>query len=185
MTEKFDKLNSKVNVLIVLVVISLFLNLIMLSSNESGVNNYDETGNSEVNENYDMSQFEEIEASDIASFPKNETNVVYIGRETCSYCVYMIPNLKEAQKDYNYTTKYIDIAKIIDYTTNPVTIIDNNAYTILKNLETVESEEGIMDKFGSTPMMLVIKNNKIIASQVGYSEYDKFAKVLEKGGLKK
>lgn len=194
MKDNFESLNNKVNVLIFLVVVSLILNIIILgggtSSNNTDAYSNTDTENSSTttpdsgtSSDYDVSDFSEIEAKDISKFKKGTINVVYIGRETCSWCKNMLPNLKQAQKDYKYTTKYIDIAKIIDFNANK--IIDQSAYDILVNLDTEKSEADVMKEFGSTPMMLIIKNNKIIASQVGYSDYDTFAKVLEKGGLKK
>lgn len=180
MEEKLNKLNSKVNFLVFLVIVSLFLNIMILGGGSSqGVVDDDPTQDLV----YDVSDFKEITAADIASFDKDEINVIYIGRETCVWCLNMLDALKQAQKDYGYTTKYIDISKIIDFSKN--VIIDAEAYETLTNLKTAKDQEGVMAKFGSTPMMLIMKNNKIIASQVGYSDYDTFAKVLEKGGLKK
>ncbi|MCH5167020.1 MAG: hypothetical protein J1F35_03920 [Erysipelotrichales bacterium] len=184
MKGQIEKLNTKVTILIVLVVISLILNILILgggrSSTPTTTNSEEET---QYNEDYDVSDFKEIEAKDIASLSKNDIHVIYIGRSTCSWCAAMLPTLKEAQKNYKYTTNYIDLAKIIDPTTWKV--IDNNAYTILSELDAVEAEKNVMSELGSTPMMLIINNNIIVASQVGYSDYDTFAKVLEKGGLKK
>lgn len=182
MEEKVNKLSSKVNFLIFLVIISLFLNIMILGGGAShDVVNDDPTQDLV----YDVSDFKEITAADIASFDKNEFNVIYIGRSTCGFCVQMIPILKQAQKDYGYTTKYIDIAKIIDFSTSPAVITDEEAFNTLSGLKTAKDQEGVMAEFGSTPMMLIMKNNKIVASQVGYSDYETFAKVLEKGGLTK
>lgn len=189
MEERIEKIESKVNVLLVLVSILIVISLIILGNNSYSSNNRnsssgDTASTSETeNSSYDVSSFKEITPSEIAGFKKKETYVVYIGRSGCSWCSKMLPNLKQAQEEYKYTTQYIDLAKIIDFNTG--SILDNNAYTILANLDTVESEKDVMNELGSTPMMLIIRDKKIIGSYVGYSDYETFAKVLEDNGLKK
>lgn len=182
MEERLDKIERKFTILFILLGILIFLNLLVVGS----LNNKDTSKNdvdSEVNTEYDVSDFTEITYKDINEFKKNEIYVIYIGRETCGWCLEMLPNIKKASSEYNFKTYYIDIAKIIDFSTNA--IIDNEAYEALVNLETNEEQKGIMDEFGSTPMILIMKNNKIIGSQVGYAEYDAYASVLERAGLKK
>ncbi len=182
MEERLDKIERKFTVLFILLGILIFLNLLVVGS----LNNKDtisDDANSEVNTEYDVTDFKEITYKDIKEFKKKETYVIYIGRESCSWCLEMLPNLKQASKEYNFTTYYIDIAKIIDFSTNA--ILDNDAYETLVNLETTDEQKGVMDEFGSTPMILIMKNNKIIGSQIGYAEYDAYTSVLERAGLKK
>lgn len=131
---------------------------------------------------YDISKFDEISAKDIESKSKDKTIVVYIGRETCGYCVKFIPVLQEVQEKNNFTTQYIDIAKIIDYNTGNIS--DQDSYDILSNMDTVEDQASVMQEFGATPMTLIIKDNKIIDSVVGYVEADALTSLVEENGLK-
>lgn len=135
----------------------------------------------EYNTNYDVSMFEEIEASALKSSTKGKTQVVYIGRESCGWCAAFLPNLWDAQDEYDFTTLYIDIAKIIDFSNGD--IIDQESYDILNKLTGEGYETYMEENFGSTPMILIIKDNKIIGGQTGYSEYDGFKKTLEEAGL--
>ena len=43
--------------------------------------------------------------------------------------------------------------------------------------------DGYMEEnFGATPMVLIIKDGKIIEAQTGYSEYDTFKTLLKNAG---
>ena len=98
--------------------------------------------------------------------------VIYIGRETCSWCAAFLPNLWDAQEKFGYKTLYIDIAKIIDFSNG--SILNQGDYDILASL-TGEEYEGYMDEnLGATPMVLIMKDNKIVGAQTGYSEYETF-----------
>ena len=45
-------------------------------------------------------------------------------------------------------------------------------------------ESYMEENFGATPMVLIIKNNKIIGASTGYSEYEDFVKVLNDADIK-
>lgn len=196
--ESFDELTTedrlvsiekKVNATLILVVIMAILaiiNLSILVSNNSGqtTTNEDLTPNStDTSADYDVSEFDEIKASDLSKESKNKTIVVYIGRSSCGYCVQFVPILKSVQEKYNFTTKYIDIAKIIDY--NSSSISDQDAYNLLTNMKTNSEQKGIMEQFGSTPMTLVIKNNTIVDSIVGATDESTLTKLIEDNGFSK
>ena len=94
----------------------------------------------------------------------------------------ILPRLQKAQKEYGYETLYVDIAKIIDFSNGDV--IDQDSYDTMMTL-TCDDYYGYMkENFGSTPMILIIKDNKIIGAQTGYSEYEDFEKVLNDAGIK-
>ena len=137
---------------------------------------------SEYNTDYDVSMFEEIKASDIKSKTKKDIQVVYIGRSTCSWCAAFLPTLWEAQEEYKYTTLYIDIAKIIDFSSGNVS--DQDSFDILNKLTGEGYESYMEENFGATPMVLIIKNNKIIGASTGYAEYESFVSVLNDAGIK-
>lgn len=196
--EDFDELTTedclvsiekKVNATLILVVIMAILaiiNLSILVSNNSGqtTTNEDLTPNStDISADYDVSEFDEIKASDLSKESKNKTIVVYIGRSSCGYCVQFVPILKSVQEKYNFTTKYIDIAKIIDY--NSSSISNQDAYNLLTNMKTNSEQKGIMEQFGSTPMTLVIKNNTIVDSIVGATDESTLTKLIEDNGFSK
>ncbi len=187
--DRLVSIEKKVNATLILVVIMAILaiiNLSILVSNNSGqtTTNEDLTPNStDTSADYDVSEFDEIKASDLSKESKNKTIVVYIGRSSCGYCVQFVPILKSVQEKYNFTTKYIDIAKIIDY--NSSSISDQDAYNLLTNMKTNSEQKGIMEQFGSTPMTLVIKNNTIVDSIVGATDESTLTKLIEDNGFSK
>lgn len=177
---------NKIYKLLKLIVILFSATLIVLSIGVSSyINNNkksETTTESEYNTDYDVSMFKEIKASELKK-NTNDLSVVYIGRSTCSWCAAFLPRLWEAQEEYGYKTLYIDIAKIMDFTNNGE-ILDQKAYNIMINLTGKNYETYVKDNFGATPMILIMKNNKIVGAQTGYSEYEEFKKVLNEAGIK-
>lgn len=177
---------NKIHKLLKLIVILFSATLIVLSIGVSSyINNNkksETTTESEYNTDYDVSMFKEIKASELKKNTK-DLSVVYIGRSTCSWCAAFLPRLWEAQEEYGYKTLYIDIAKIMDFTNNGE-ILDQDAYDIMVNLTGENYETYVKDNFGATPMILIMKNNKIVGAQTGYSEYEEFKKVLNEAGIK-
>lgn len=136
-------------------------------------NNTTQTTEGEDNTEYDVSMFDAVDtAKAIELFSSEETQVIYIGRSTCGYCVKFLPTLQQAQKEYGYKTKYLDITTVTEDQQSELLAKDNDE----KFLET---------NFGSTPMVILVKDGKIVDGWVGYAEYDSFAKFLEENGFKK
>ena len=177
---------NKIYKLLKLIVILFSATLIVLSIGVSSyINNNkksETTTESEYNTDYDVSMFKEIKASELKK-NTNDLSVVYIGRSTCSWCAAFLTRLWEAQEEYGYKTLYIDIAKIMDFTNNGE-ILDQKAYNIMINLTGKNYETYVKDNFGATPMILIMKNNKIVGAQTGYSEYEEFKKILNDAGIK-
>lgn len=174
----------KVNKLIMILLIAILIVLTLGVSKMYYNNVSEETSSSEskYNTDYDVSMFTEIEASDIKSKTKKEIQVIYIGRETCSWCAAFLPTLWQAQEEYGYKTLYIDIAKIIDFSTGSVIVQDS--FDTLNALTGDGYESYMEENFGATPMILIVKNNKIIGASTGYTEYEGFVTVLNDAGIK-
>ena len=176
---KMYKLEQLIIALLVVISVVLIIGVSKMYSNTDSK----EEGTSEYNTTYDVSMFKEISASDLKSETKDKLSVVFIGRETCGWCAAFLPNLWDAQKEFGYKTLYIDIAKIIDFSNSDV--IDETSYNILMEL-TGDDYDGYMEEnFGATPMILIMKDNKIVGAQTGYSEYSEFVKVLNNAGITK
>lgn len=178
---KIYKLGKYILLMLLLILIVLVIGVSkMYSSNGSSENDSTE---SEYNTNYDVSMFKEINASDLKNETKGKLRVVYIGRSTCGWCSAFLPNLWDAQEKYEYTTLYIDIAKIMDFEKGGIT--DQTSYDIMTKLTGKGYEDYVKKNFGSTPMILIMKDNKIVGAQTGYSEYEEFEKLLNNSGIKK
>lgn len=180
--EKIYKLGKLIIVFLALILVTLILGVSKIYS--SGVtSNSNNSEESDYNTEYDVSMFKEITASDIENKTKDKLSVVYIGRSTCSWCAAFLPNLWKAQDEYGYTTLYVDIAKIIDFENGGVK--DQDSYDLMMSITGDGYEKYMEENFGSTPMILIMKDNKIINAQTGYSEYDAFEKVLNDAGITK
>ena len=162
-----DALGRIFSVLVIIAII-LGVNLVL-----NIVTNSDKTTTSkEVTEEvaeYDVSEFETLSTTDAAKkIEEGGTQVVYIGRANCGYCVQFIPVLKQAQKDLGYKTIYIDL--------NEVTVEDQE--------KLVAYDSYVEENFGYTPMVLVFKDGKYVDGWVGYTEIEEFKSFLADAGIK-
>lgn len=169
---------------IIAITIMTSMNTIILLSNNSLYNSNDNEGNQEINEDYDVSAFTLVSANELVNKTKDKTSVIYIGRASCSWCAKFVPILTEATEQYDLNTLYIDISKIIDFSVGSIT--DQASYDIMMELETASGLEDYMEKeFGATPMVLIIKDGKILDAVTGYQELTQFSEFLEKNGFEK
>ena len=184
-------MEQKLNIILVLVaimtvvaVVTMFV-VIFKDGGSSKKNTTSETKTEEKDETpsyeYDVSKFKEISAADIESESKGKTILLYIGRSTCGYCVQFVPILQQVQEAHNYTTYYLDIAKIYDYQNGVV--LDSKAESTMLNLKTNDAQKGVMNNFGSTPMTLVIKNGKVVDSLIGYVDAGTLEDLVTSNGL--
>ena len=79
-------------------------------------------------------------------------------------------NTNLVKEEYGYETLYLDISTV-----------DSDGQSKIVDLDKDFFEEN----YGATPTVLLVKDNKIVDSHVGYSEYDDYAKFLEKNGFSK
>lgn len=181
--EKILKLVKVIMFLLLGILLVLIIGVSKLYVSSNSKEDAIETESSNYNTDYDVSTFKEISAKNIEKETKGKLSVLYIGRESCGWCAAFLPNLWNAQDEYGFTTLYVDLAKIIDFNKN--TITDEEAYNVLLKL-TGDKYDGYMEEnLGATPMILVMKDNKIISAQTGYSEYEAFETVLADAGLEK
>ena len=184
-SKKFIKMIfiGNVLILVVLIINTIFLAVNMFSSNSfNAPGNIDNSHNEELGE-YDVSKLKEVSASELIKKTKGANTVVYIGRSSCSWCVKFMPVVNDAIAKYSLKPLYIDIAKIIDYSGGGVS--DQASFDIIYNLDAASGLENYMqENFGATPMVLIIKDGKIIDAHTGYSEAESFNSFLEKNGFK-
>ena len=158
-------------ILYALIIISILLALNLCVNLITGTNNNkksESTITEEENTEYDVSEFEELTTSELAEKVKaGGTQVVYIGRSTCGYCVKFIPTLKQAQKDLGYKTIYVDLTKVTS-----------------SDAETLYAYDSFVEEnFGYTPMVLVFKDGNFVKGTVGYTEVDEFKSFLKEAGI--
>lgn len=169
-TEILTKIFYVLIAIAVLVAANLFVNIIKNGSTTKADDTEEET---DTTSEYDVSMFTEKTTTEaVESIKKGDTEVVYIGRSTCGYCVKFLPILQQAQKEYGYTTTYIDLTKMTSDDQTSLLTLDND-------------EKYISENFGYTPMILIFRDGKLVKGWVGYAEYSSFASFLEENGITK
>ena len=125
-TVNYTEILTKIFYILIVIAVILMANLFVNIIKNGSSNNSTTTDNSEKNTEYDVSMFKEkttIEA--VESIQKGGTEIVYIGRSTCGYCVKFLPVLQQAQKEFNYTTTYIDLTKMTSDDQSTLLTLDN------------------------------------------------------------
>lgn len=117
---------------------------------------------------YDTSTFIKIKPTSINALSKNNTIILWIGRPSCSHCAKYAPVISNIGKENNLPIYYMDINMFMGYSDNVITIKNQEWYDLMTNLNTDEDNLNIMDKFGTTPMTLIIKDNTIVGNNMGY-----------------
>ena len=175
--EIISVLNS-IKIVLYLILVVLVVNTALLSVSMNKDNNKEEQKIEEEIPEYDVSDFKNINYSEFEKLISLKgTHVIYIGRESCSYCAMFIPTMKEAQEKYEFKTNYFDISSIFNFTTN--TIIDQKAFDKMSTLNDF-FEENIL----ATPMIVIYKDGKFVDGTMGYQSLDEYSSFLEKNGFK-
>ena len=150
----------------------------------SGESNED-TSTGDTSGSYDTSMFKKIGAKDLASLSNGKTIVVWIGRQGCGYCSLYAPRIHSVGKSYNVPVYYIDLGTIFDFSGTQVTIKDQAAYDTMLNFQTDAENADVLDNFGSTPMTLFIRDNKIVGNIIGALDESQIEQTFKDEGFKK
>jgi predicted bacteriocin transport accessory protein len=192
MEERIIGIEKKQNIILVFVLVTALLSLFTFISGLGGNKTYKdeetEPTNTETQQAtaYDTSAFTKVKAQDLEKLSKKDTIIVWIGRQGCGYCGQFAPTITSVGEKLDETIYYLDLADIFDFSTNPVTILDEEAYDLLLNFKTDGATENkeVMKEFGATPMTLVIKKNKIVGNFVGAYDEATALEILEDEGFK-
>lgn len=95
-------------------------------------------------------------------FESTNPQLVYIGRPTCSYCQLLEPGLKDLSSRYEFDYLYLDIDKLSEL-----------------QLDEALTKAGIDASTFGTPYLIVIKDGKKVAEQVGYVATKKLFEFLQ------
>lgn len=89
--------------------------------------------------------------------------LIYIGRPTCSYCQQLSPVLKEITEMYQVKYHYLNTDEL-----------NNTTLTKVLNLLNTDS---------STPQLIIVKDDKIVGTQQGYTDREGLFKFLQENGM--
>ena len=178
------KVNWTFGLAVVITIISVLILIFILADGTEKAGNTDSQSGepTEVSADYDVSAFKEIKAQDIKKESKGKNILIYVGRSSCGYCVQYVPVLTQVQeKSKKYQTYYIDIAKILDFSSATGGILDQEANNIMQQLD----KEFMESNWGATPLTLVVKDSKLVDSIVGYVDADTLEALIKKNGFVK
>ena len=145
-----------------------------------------------ISKDYDVSEMNKVSVYDVVNmFQDKKTHILYIGRESCSVCKAILPNLQAAQDDLDYVTNYLDITtvdrssadwnkveKLLNLETS-INVTDGNGESEVKT----ETFGYFIGKYGYTPSIIIIKNNKMIAGHIGNYSLDELLTWLQSNGI--
>lgn len=173
-TPFFNKILVCLYIIIALLALNLIISAIKGSSNSETNDTTKTTTTSSDNTTYDVSSFKAINTDEfIEAYNGSKTQLIYLGRATCGYCVKFLPVLKQIQANYDLQPLYLDITTVSQDDANRIIALDEDFF------------KGENTAYGYTPMMLIVKDGKIVDSQVGYSEYSTFEAIISKYFQKK
>ena len=178
------KVNWTFGLAVVITIISVLILIFILAdgTEKAGTTDSQSGKPTEVSADYDVSAFKEIKAQDIKKESKGKNILIYVGRSSCGYCVQYVPVLTQVQeKSKKYQTYYIDIAKILDFSSAAGGILDQEANNIMQQLD----KEFMESNWGATPLTLVVKDSKLVDSIVGYVDADTLEALIKKNGFVK
>ena len=113
---------------------------------------------------FDTSSFNIVTSKDVLKFlDEKEARMIVIGSKKCSATEYFVPIMEISQAKGEYTINYLELLD-----ENP----NSSEYKELVNkLDIVINYEGekkeLKEYMGSTPMIIIIKNKKIVYGTVG------------------
>lgn len=98
--------------------------------------------------------------------------VIVVGQTSCSYCMMAKPALLSIASEYGVKINYINLTEIKNAENGTELIEQFN-----KSLDYLSSEEW------GTPLMLVVKNNEVVATSNGYLSKTNYIKFLKDQGI--
>ena len=143
--------------------------------------NYIKNGTKRLELRLNDEKRKDLEINDIIIFEKLSEDIEYLNSKVKK--IYKYKNFDDLINDF-------DIEVIGDKSITKEELLHtlNEIYTTEqqdKILAFDNEEEFLKENFGGTPMVLLMKNSKIVDTWIGYAEYSEYSAWLEKNGFAK
>lgn len=113
---------------------------------------------------FDTSSFNVVTSKDVLEFlDEKEARMIVIGSKKCSATEYFVPIMEISQAKGEYTINYLELLDEDPKSSEFKDLV--NELDIIINYEGEEKE--LKEYMGSTPMIIIIKNKKIVYGTVG------------------
>lgn len=170
----YTELLNKILICLYALIAILVINTTILLVKDGGTTKTESDSETSENVDYDVSMFTSVTADTLGDNVSGDTaKIVYIGRDSCGYCVQFLPVLQQAQEDYDYETLYLDITTVTTTEQQDKILAFDN------------EEKFLEENFGGTPMVLLMKDGKLVDTWIGYAEYSEYSAWLEENGFAK
>jgi len=161
-----------------LIVILLIIGLYFKGGVKSSSSGSSSSSSSNETVKYDVSKMKQITGDEAAKlFDEKGTHFLYIGRSTCSVCVSLVPELNTAINDMTLTLNYSPLNST--FRTDFKNLFDKlDIETKVNNNEGTYGE--LLEEYGYTPVVIVIKDGKMVDGFIGYRDADKIEELFKK-----
>lgn len=159
-------------IIIGLLIIGLYFKGGVSTKNSGTTNNGGETVK------YDVSKMKQVTGDEAAKlFDEKGTHFLYIGRSTCSVCVTLVPELNTVINDMTLTLNYLPLNQT--FRTDFKDLFDKlDIETTVNNNKGTFGE--LLEEYGYTPIVIVIKDGKMVDGFVGYRDANKIEDLFKK-----
>lgn len=184
--EKNNELRKIYNVLIIICVLLAINTFILLFVNTSDTNksSSENNENSEINNNYDVSKMTEVNEKELLElFNDKDTKVVYIGRPSCSACVTFVPTLNQVHDELGFDLYYLNSENLGTDQESLSELAKKLDKEITINTTSGEESGKYGEYLGTTPMLFIIKNGKMLDGIIGAYSYDSLKSFLNNNGI--
>lgn len=134
------------------------------SSNDSSSTTASSTSDIPEDEQGDLNDIDIDEYLDLKEGKK--ASIIYIARPTCHYCQEMEPIIRNVVYEYDVEVNYLNTDELDD---------DGQA-------KLIKSDDYFSEGYG-TPLLLVVKDDKIVDIQEGLTDKDATVKFLQDNGF--
>lgn len=116
---------------------------------------------------YDTSAFNSIDIDQYLSLKEGDNlSIIFVARPTCYYCHQQVPILSEVVNEYGIAVNYLDTDELDD---------EGQA-------KFIQSDDSFSEGYG-TPMILLVKNDKIVDKLSGLTQKDNLVDFFKDNGL--
>lgn len=173
-----EKLKSATIVILILIIVfgaSYFTSELQECGSKDNTTTTTSSTNNSSNEDSSSSDIPEDEQGDLNDIDideyldlkeGSEASIIYIARPTCHYCQEMEPIVRNVVYEYDVTVNYLNTDELDD---------DGQA-------KLIKSDDYFSEGYG-TPLLLVVKDDKIVDIQEGYTDKDTTVNFLKDNGF--
>mgnify|MGYP005775397965 CR=1 FL=1 len=137
------------------------------SGNTNTVSTDNNSTESSSDDEYDTSAFNSIDIDEYLSLKEGDNlSIIFVARPTCYYCHQQVPILSEVVNEYGIAVNYLDTDELDD---------EGQA-------KFIQSDDSFSEGYG-TPMILLVKNDKIVDKLSGLTQKDNLVDFFKDNGL--